>query len=79
MTFIGVSEYLEDLVTRIDAPLLLHLYITFFHQLIFDTPQLAQFLGRTPNLKAYNEARVIFSYSHATITLPRRVHPGLKL
>jgi hypothetical protein len=69
LTFTGVSEYLEGLVTRIDAPLLDNLEVTFFHQLIFDTPQLAQFISRTPKLKAYDEARVIFSDSHATIAL----------
>ena len=59
--FQGVSEYLDDLVTRIDAPPLNHLDITFFHQLIFDTPQLTQFINRTPKFKAYNEAHVQFS------------------
>ena len=58
--FRGVSEYLEDLVARIDAPFLDELYITFFHQLILDTPQLAQFIGRTPNLKVHNEAQIMF-------------------
>ena len=76
LTFIGVSEYLEDLVARIDGPLLNKLFIKFFHQLIFDTPQFAQFVGRTPNLKAYDDAHVIFSDSHAIITLQRRDNPG---
>jgi hypothetical protein len=79
LTFIGVSEYLEDLVARIDAPLLNRLYILFFYQAIFDTPQLAQFLSRTPNIKAYDEARVILSDSSATITLPGRDNLGLQL
>jgi hypothetical protein len=43
LLFFGVSEYLEDLVGRIDAPLLNNLDVTFFHQLIFSTPQLTQF------------------------------------
>ena len=60
LQFKGVSEYLEDLVARIDAPLLDELEITFFHQLLFDTPHLSQFIGRTPRFKAYNEARVVF-------------------
>jgi len=51
---------LEDLVARIDAPFLDEWNITFFHQLILDTPQLAQFITRTPNLKAHNEAHVMF-------------------
>jgi hypothetical protein len=41
--FKGVCEYSEDLVARIDAPLLKALDITFFHQLILDTTQLTQF------------------------------------
>ena len=50
--FRGASEYLEELVVRIDAPLLEYLDIVFFNQLIFDTPQLAQFISRrTPQFK----------------------------
>ena len=59
--FKGVSEYLNDLVAWIDAPLLDKLDITFFHQLIFDTPQLTQFISRTPKFKACDNAHVEFS------------------
>ena len=60
--FEGVSEYLEDFVARIDAPQLYYFHISFFHQLIFDTPQLAQFFSRTPRFNASaHEARVVFS------------------
>ena len=45
--FKGVGEYLADFVSRIDAPLLDSISIVFFHQLIFDIPQLAQFMRRT--------------------------------
>ena len=76
LTFIGFREYLEDLLTRIDAPLLNILDISFHHQLIFDTPQLVQFLSRTPMLKVYDEARVTFSASCAEMAL-WRVNPGL--
>ena len=63
LCFVGVSEYLDDLVARIDAPLLDNLEITFFYQLIFDTPRLTQFISRTPKLKlkAHDEAHVKFS------------------
>jgi hypothetical protein len=64
----GASEYLDDLVAQIDAPLLGHLEITFFHQLIYDTPRLTQFINRTPKFKAYNEARVEFSDSRVSVT-----------
>jgi hypothetical protein len=78
--FAGVSEYLEDLVARIDTPLLDRLEITFFRQLIFHTPRLAQFIGRTPNLMAHDEAHATFSSFKAEFTLPRtRTIKGLNL
>ena len=69
LMFTGVSEYLEDLLARIDAPLLDRLNITFYHKLIFDTPQLTQFIGRTPNFKAFHEAHVGFYDLSASIKL----------
>jgi hypothetical protein len=60
--FKGVSEYLEDLVARIDVPLLDGFEITFFHQLIFDTSQLAQFVARTPNIQPPADAGVVFNF-----------------
>ena len=61
LEFTGVSEYLEDFVARIDAPLLKKLEMAFFYQLIFDIQQLTQFIGRTPELKARDNLRVLFS------------------
>ena len=69
LTFKGVSEYLEDLLARIDAPVLDELFITFFHQLIFDMPQLAQFISRTPKFKAHDQAEVSFSNWDVQVTL----------
>jgi len=66
--FEGVSEYLEDFVARIDAPLLHRLYITFFHQLIFDTPQLAQFVARTPNIQPPVEACITFADRYVEVS-----------
>ena len=54
----GVSEYLEVILDSIDAPLLERLTIMFLHQPIFDTPRLAQFVSRVPNLKTCNEVRL---------------------
>jgi len=76
--FAGASEYLEDLAARVDAPLLDRLEIMFFRQLIFHTPRLAQFIGRTPNLMAHDEAHAIFSNFKAEFTLPRTIR-GLNL
>ncbi|KAF8495466.1 hypothetical protein F5888DRAFT_1711063 [Russula emetica] len=58
--FEGASEYLEDLVPRIDTPQLHKLFITFFHQRNFDTPHLVQFISRTPRFEEPNEAHVSF-------------------
>jgi hypothetical protein len=72
LRFRGVSEYLEDLVARIDAPLLDNIWINFFHQLIFDIPQLAQFMERTTRFQALDEAHVDFEYCGVKVGyLPR--------
>jgi hypothetical protein len=57
----AINKYVEDVMTRIDTPLLDSLHITFFDQAIFDTPHLSQFISRTPNFQALDEARVTFS------------------
>jgi hypothetical protein len=69
----GDSEYLEDLVSGIDAPQLGKLAITFFHQLIFDTPQLTRFISRIPTLRARDQAkaRLVFSEQHICVIFPR--------
>jgi len=69
--FGGASEYLEDLVARIDVPLLDSLHITFFHQLIFDTPQLAQFIARAPNLQRPVEASIVFEDRYVELISPQ--------
>ena len=73
--FKGASKYLENLVAPIDAPVLNSLEISFFHQLILDTPQLVQFVSRTPNLKTPAEAHVVFSYESISVILPE-AFPG---
>ncbi|KAH9957456.1 hypothetical protein BC827DRAFT_1225990 [Russula dissimulans] len=57
--FKGVSEYLDDLVARIDTPVLGHLEAVFFHQLIFDIPQLSQFSQRTNTLNSPDRVELI--------------------
>jgi hypothetical protein len=67
--FKGVDEYLDDLVARIDAPQLFYLDITLFNQIVFDTPQLVQFICRTPKLKAPQQARFQFEDGAASVEL----------
>ncbi|KAF8485882.1 hypothetical protein DFH94DRAFT_808071 [Russula ochroleuca] len=59
--FKGVTEYLEDIVSYIDAPL------PFFNQILFDTPQFIQFINRTPALNALEKARVAFADGAARV------------
>jgi len=77
--FKGASDYLEDFLASIDAPLLEHLAIGFFHQLIFDTPQLAQFVSRTPRLEAYDEAHLAFSNGSVEVTFRPTIDRGVRL
>ena len=71
--FKGVTEYLEELVTRIGAPQLGEMYITFFNQVDFDFPRLTKFINCTPTLiMALDEARVQFNDATATVILRPR-------
>jgi len=62
IVFDGASEYLEEILARIDAPRLNVLHITFFNQIIFDTPQLFQFISRRPTLRAPEEGHIAFDH-----------------
>ena len=68
--FKGVSEYLEELVACIDAPHLNYLFITFFNDIEFDTPELVHFIGRTPTFKAPDKARLVFLDSAVRVEFP---------
>ena len=44
LEFEGDSEYLEELIARIDAPHLVRLSLIFFYQAVFDAPQQFRFI-----------------------------------
>jgi len=81
--FKGNSEYLEDIVSYIDTPLLDYFKITFFNQLIFDTPLLRHFISRTETIKTHYRANVGFYDRRAEIRFSPQegtaVHEGLSL
>ena len=81
--FCGVSEYLEDFISRVDAPLLDNFQIILFHQLTLDVSQLHQFIGRTETLDAFNHADVQLSTAGASIELsqetPNHYRPRISL
>ena len=69
LDFKGVTEYLEELVIGIHTPQLYRMFITFFNQIDFDIPRLAQFINCTPALRALNEAHVQFNEDFAHVQL----------
>ena len=68
--FKGASEYLEVILAQIDAPRLNEMHITFFNQIIFDTPQLFQFISRTPTLRALDKGHIAFDSEAVIVKLP---------
>ncbi|KAI0290796.1 hypothetical protein BC826DRAFT_1106267 [Russula brevipes] len=77
--FRGVSEYLEDLTSHIDASLLSNLEISLFNQLIFDTPQLSSFISRAEKLRPQSQAWLTFYSDSVEISRTTAGGPGLKL
>ncbi|KAI0286441.1 hypothetical protein BC826DRAFT_1108872 [Russula brevipes] len=77
--FKGVSEYLEDLTSRIDAPLLSYLRIIFFNQLIFNTPRLCAFISRVEKLRSQSQANMTFSLDNVKLSFVADGRPGLVL
>jgi len=69
--FKGDSEYLEDILSRINAPQLGYMSISFFNQLIFDTPHIRHFISRTEQLKTPDHAYIRFHDNEVSIDLSR--------
>ena len=71
--FKGASEYLEEILAKIDAPRLNELDVTFFNDITFNIQQLFWFIGRRPTLRAlekghftFDSAAVIAKFSSQT-------------
>ena len=73
--FKGDSEYVEVVMAHIDAPRLYGLYTILFNDIVFDTPQLTQFIGRTPIMQALEKANVTFDGDAAAVKLSS-LEPG---
>jgi F-box-like len=67
--FKGDSEYVEVVMAQIDAPRLIYLKTTLFNDIVFDTPQLTQFISRTLTVKALEKARITFEGDAAMVDL----------
>jgi len=77
LSFCGVSEYLGDLVARINAPSLSLVDAQFFDQLTLDASQLFRFICRSKKLRSPNRATVSFYGDLAKIVFgPREAMVG---
>jgi len=88
LSFKGVDGYLEDILARIDVPLLDGLYVQFFVDFDLDVPQLHRLIDHAEEFKACDHAEVLIfdfsiclSLSHKTrvvdwITLALKLHCG---
>jgi len=72
LVFKGVYEYLEDLLARIDAPLLYYLRIIFFMDLDFDVPQLHRLIGHAEVFKSFDHAEVFILNDSIQLSLNRK-------
>ena len=61
LRFKGDSEYLEDMLSRIDTPFNVPLKIIFFNQLLFDTPFLRDLTNLAQMYNASHRAVIYFS------------------
>ena len=60
LRFRGDIEYLEDILSQIETPMLNASYFCFFNQLVFDTPLLGHFIRRMETFVTVHTARVEF-------------------
>jgi len=69
--FIGLSEYSEDLISRIDAPRLDYLHLLFFYRptLDRDISQLPQFIRCIEKFKPSNAATTSVRFNHDAIVV----------
>ena len=74
-SFKGVNEYLDDLVSRIDAPKICRLSTTFFNDIDFSTPGLSQFINRTPTLGPYSDGEACFTFCYSEAVVELQPHP----
>ncbi|KAI9463595.1 hypothetical protein BJY52DRAFT_1184604 [Lactarius psammicola] len=77
LKFWGVNEYFEDIVARIDAPLLELIDLRFFNRLVFEIPHLSNFIRRTSQLGSPAQAKIYSSGSAVSVTLTHQ--PGTPL
>jgi len=79
LTFLGFSgdiEYLEDILSQIETPMLSESHLCFFNQLVFDTPLLEHFIRRTETFMTAHTASIEFSSCSVKVSLKSLRAPG---
>jgi len=70
LDFQGDIEYLEDILSQIETPVLYDARFRLFNQLVLDTPLLGHFIRRTETFMTIHTAPVQFSSDNIAVTLP---------
>ena len=65
-------EYLEDILSQIETPILSQSNLYLFNKLLFDTPPLGYFIRRTGTFMTVHKVRVKFCSWAVKVTLSRR-------
>jgi len=60
----GVTEYLEQILAHIEAPILDSVDIRFFDPLVFDVSRIAPCIGRTGTFETFDQAYMHFDRHH---------------
>jgi len=77
LRFESSSEYVEDLVAQIDAPLLEGVQITLFNQEVLEVSELAKFVRRAGKLSLADQAVVNFKPTSTSVALSQQSLAGI--
>jgi len=72
----GPHGYLEDLVGRVEAPLLKSGHLQFYDEPIFDTPRVPQFIHRTKMFPSLGKVQVHFSHEYILASFRSSIAPA---
>ena len=80
LKFRGTSEYLNNLVTRINAPHLEYIEVGFFNQLVFNISQLVSFINQIESQRSHRQAEIRSSLHAISLTFTSPgTHPRFTL
>jgi hypothetical protein len=68
LIFGGINEYFEDLVSRIDTPVIRKLEIVFFHRHFYEFSQLSRFINRVEVFKSPTHAKIRHYHFEAEVS-----------